>query len=31
MAAKLVLALAVLNLIYLFGELALNIFGVMLS
>jgi len=31
MAAKLVLALAVLNLIFLFSELALNIFGVMLS
>ena len=31
MAAKLVLALTVLNLIFLFGELALNIFGVMLS
>lgn len=31
MATKLVLAMAVLNLIFLFGELALNIFGVMLS
>jgi len=31
MAAKLLLALAVLNLIFLFGELALNVFGVMLS
>ena len=31
MAARLVLAIAVLNLIFLFGELALNVFGVMLS
>jgi hypothetical protein len=31
MAAKLLLALAVLNLIFLFSELALNVFGVMLS
>lgn len=31
MAARLVLALAVLNLIFLATELALNIFGVMLS
>ncbi len=31
MAAKLVLAVAVLNLIFLFGEIALNVFGVMLS
>lgn len=31
MAARLVLTLAVLNLIFLLSELALNIFGVMLS
>jgi hypothetical protein len=31
MAARLLLALAVLNLIFLFSELALNVFGVMLS
>ena len=31
MAAKLLLALAVVNLIFLFSELALNVFGVMLS
>jgi len=31
MAVKLVLALALLNLAFLFIELALNIFGVMLS
>jgi hypothetical protein len=31
MVAKLLLALAVLNLIFLFSELALNVFGVMLS
>jgi hypothetical protein len=30
MAAKLLLALAVLNLIFLLGELALNVFGVAL-
>lgn len=28
MAAKLVLALAILNLVFLFGELALNVLGV---
>lgn len=31
MAARLLLALAVLNLIFLFSELALNVFGVMLT
>lgn len=31
MAARLLLALAVLNLIFLFSEVALNVFGVMLS
>ncbi len=31
MVEKLILALAVLNLIFLFSELALNIFGVVLS
>jgi hypothetical protein len=31
MAAKLLLALALLNLIFLFSEVALNVFGVMLS
>lgn len=31
MAAKLILALALVNLVFLFSELALNIFGVMLS
>jgi len=31
MVAKLLLALAVLNLVFLFSELALNVFGVMLS
>jgi hypothetical protein len=31
MAAKLVLALAVVNLVFLFGKLAMNIFGVALS
>lgn len=31
MAARLVLTLAVLNLFFLLSELALNIFGVMLS
>lgn len=31
MAAKLLLALALLNLLFLFSELAFNIFGVMLS
>ncbi len=31
MAARLVLVLALLNLLFLFSELALNIFGVMLS
>jgi hypothetical protein len=30
MAAKLLLGLAVLNLLFLFGELALNVFGVAL-
>ncbi len=31
MAAKLVLVLAVVNLLFLFGKLAMNIFGVALS
>ena len=31
MAARLVLALAILNLIFLFSEVALNVFGVGLS
>jgi hypothetical protein len=31
MAAKLLLAAAIINLIFLFTELALNVFGVMLS
>lgn len=31
MAARLLLALAVLNLIFLFSEVALNVFGVMLT
>jgi len=31
MAARLLLALALVNLVFLFSELALNIFGVMLS
>lgn len=31
MAAKLLLALAILNLIFLFSEVALNVFGVGLS
>jgi len=31
MAAKLVLALALVNLIFLFGKLAMNVFGVALS
>jgi hypothetical protein len=30
-AAKLVLALALVNLLFLFGELAMNVFGVALS
>jgi hypothetical protein len=30
-AARIVLALAILNLIFLFGEVALNVFGVALS
>jgi hypothetical protein len=30
MAAKLLLALAIVNLVFLFGELALNVFGVAL-
>jgi len=30
-AAKLVLALAVVNLLFLFGKLAMNVFGVALS
>lgn len=30
MAAKLLLVLAILNLLFLFGELALNVFGVAL-
>lgn len=31
MAAKLLLGLAILNLLFLFGELALNVFGVALQ
>ena len=31
MAAKLVLVLAVVNLLFLFGKLAMNVFGVALS
>ena len=31
MAAKLVLALAVVNLLFLFGKLAMNVFGVALT
>jgi hypothetical protein len=31
MAAKLLLAVALLNLVFLFGEIALNVLGVMLS
>ncbi len=31
MGAKLVLALAVVNLLFLFGKLAMNVFGVALS
>jgi hypothetical protein len=31
MAARLLLAVALLNLVFLFGEIALNVLGVMLS
>ena len=31
MAARLLLAMALLNLVFLFGEIALNVLGVMLS
>ena len=31
MAARLLLAIALLNLVFLFGEIALNVLGVMLS